>query len=78
MKLNAICDRCQAGRMKAARTITCGSSRTRYLRCTACGATGKEVLRIDPTTGRPVESGFFLIPVSTRGNAESSQSDELR
>jgi hypothetical protein len=58
MRLATICNHCHTGRYRAARTITKGSSRIRYLKCSFCGATSKEVLRIDPSTGRPIESSF--------------------
>jgi hypothetical protein len=65
MRLATVCTVCRVGRLRARRTITRGSSRTRYLRCDHCLSTGKEVLRIDVSTGRPIEASFFSGVVSS-------------
>ena len=38
---------CGLGSMKVFSVRTRGLSRTRYLRCTHCQATGKEILKVD-------------------------------
>lgn len=41
------CNECQRGRMRIYKTRTVGSSRTRFLKCDVCGATGKETFKVD-------------------------------
>jgi hypothetical protein len=52
MKSLDVCPQCQAGRMLAYKTKTSGGNRIRYLRCSHCRCTGKEILRVD-ALGRP-------------------------
>ncbi len=47
-----ICQRCGSGQMRAYKSKTVGSNRTRYLKCSHCRCTGKEILRVD-ALGRP-------------------------
>ena len=53
--------------MKTYKAITNGLSRTRYLRCTLCDETGKEILRVDHL-GRPL----LFLNVDTRAGNETS------
>ncbi len=56
MRSRERCPKCGIGRMKIVTTRTTGSLRKRYLKCSECDETGKEVLRIDDL-GRPIYSG---------------------
>ena len=53
--------------MRVYKTITNGLSRTRYLRCTLCDETGKEILRVDHL-GRPL----LFLDVATRAGNETT------
>ena len=66
------CPVCQAGRMQTYKTRTVGVTRVRYLKCSACKATGHEQLRVD-------DLGRTILDVCTRvGNAEASISITTR
>jgi hypothetical protein len=78
MRLGSVCEHCQQGRYRCVRTISSGASRTRYLRCPACGCTSKEVVKIDSSTGRPLEGTFFSVAVSTDRNEGLPASSEVR
>lgn len=41
------CPDCARGRMLTYKTRSTGSLRVRYLKCSACGRTGQEVLQVD-------------------------------
>ena len=66
------CKSCGVDRMKTRTVITRGSSRVRYLVCRSCGATGKEVLRVDDL-GRPI-----FVDVATPSNLNHRTIDMIR
>jgi len=41
------CEVCQAGRMMVYKSKSLGARRLKYLKCSSCGSTGKEWIRLD-------------------------------
>lgn len=64
MRSGERCQACELGKMRTRTTITRGSSRVRYLVCTSCKTTGKEVLQLDDI-GRPI---YVHVAIHSNGN----------
>jgi hypothetical protein len=55
MKSGDVCDQCRRGRMAAVSSRAAGDYQVRYLKCPACGSSGRSVVKAETIRRRGID-----------------------